>query len=777
MKPNRVLAVIAASLALASPGFAADQFIPGVLKHEFFSGKVRADVESGNVAFPTYTEFLTSFETLTGIADNYANRVSGVFIPPTTGNYVFFVCSDDDSDLFLSTDSNPANKRLIAQETAWSNNQQWVTSGGGSALTQKRSDGFKPGGAASAETPPFAGGIPLVKGTKYYIEGVHHEGGGGDDFTATYKLATDPDPVEGDLTLLTGDAIGVNLPAGGAITITNQPASVTVENGFSTTLSVGFSAPWTPTVQWRVNGVDIPGANGLSYNFVPTSSGDKYDAVVGISVDTYATNSVTTAAATVTTSNTPNGTVVGTGYLKNEYFPSIWNANILTNGALEGVSTRTVTGISSFHVPGNIADNYVQRVSGYFIPDTTGAYVFFISSDDQSALYLSTDANPANKRLIAQETAWSNDYQWTSSGGNSDLTLKRSDTWTDGTGTPYANGINLTAGTKYYIEADHVEGGGGDVLAVTAKLKAAADPADGSPSTLTGSKIAYLTTPASGLTITTQPQSITVFEGQPYTFSVQATVTSEAALVYQWRKGGTNIAGATGRTYSVGLADRADNGAKIDVVVSVPGLTNTVTSAQVTLTVNESLFVKGILARKVWSGAQYTLAGLEAGTIGDPTTSDYFTSLANTDFADSYVQQFSGFFVPAVTGDYVFFLSSDDQSDLFISTDDKPANKRLVAQESAWSNTKQWVSSAGSSALGQKRSDQWSPDAGVTVPYANGIHLVAGTRYYIEADHIEGGGGDNVAATFKLATDADPVDGDVTKFTGDRIGILAPAPT
>src|SRR5439155_14992559 len=104
---------------------------------------------------------------------SYARRVSGLFTPTTSGNYVFFVCSDDDSDLFLSTDESPSKKRLIAQEQNWSADVQWQTSGGNSLQGQRRSDQWSPDGGT---TTPFSTGIPLTAGTKYYIEGVQHEG-------------------------------------------------------------------------------------------------------------------------------------------------------------------------------------------------------------------------------------------------------------------------------------------------------------------------------------------------------------------------------------------------------------------------------------------------------------------------------------------------------------------------------------------------------------------------------------------------------------------------
>jgi DNA-binding NarL/FixJ family response regulator len=107
--------------------------------------------------------------------DNWGQRISGLFIPAISGNYVFFCASDDDGDLFFSTDASPANKRIIAQEASWSNYQQWSTAGGGSSLaSQKRSDQW----TNSSGVAPYKDGISLVAGQKYWIEYVKHDGSG-----------------------------------------------------------------------------------------------------------------------------------------------------------------------------------------------------------------------------------------------------------------------------------------------------------------------------------------------------------------------------------------------------------------------------------------------------------------------------------------------------------------------------------------------------------------------------------------------------------------------
>ena len=86
--------------------------------------------------------------------------------------------------------------------------------------------------------------------------------------------------------------------------------------------------------------------------------------------------------------------------------------------------------------------------------------------------------------------------------------------------------------------------------------------------------------------IATQPQSQTVNAGGPVSFSVVATNT--APLSYQWRKDGTNLAGATTTSYSIAAAQPTNAGSYTVVVTNVAG---SVTSAVATLTVNLPPFI------------------------------------------------------------------------------------------------------------------------------------------------------------------------------------------
>jgi hypothetical protein len=81
--------------------------------------------------------------------------------------------------------------------------------------------------------------------------------------------------------------------------------------------------------------------------------------------------------------------------------------------------------------------------------------------------------------------------------------------------------------------------------------------------------------------ITTQPAAASVTEGASASFTVAASGT--APLTYQWRRGGSDIAGATASTYTV-VATLADNGAAFSVVVRNAAGSATSNTAALTVT-------------------------------------------------------------------------------------------------------------------------------------------------------------------------------------------------
>ena len=294
-------------------------------------GATRSTVEDGSydTNTPDIHNILFTFSTPHNQADNYGERVSAIFVPKVTTNYTFFVTTDDDSDLFLSTDATPVNKRMIAQEVDWSGPLTWTSNGGGTGgnqLPQKRSDQWNNGTSV-----PFANGIPLVAGTSYYIEVAHHEGGGGDNVDVTYKYVGEPDPADGSPSRISPTVLGPYVQGmdGGYVVITNQPASGIVPQGQSATLKVaaysGFigdnsgAAPqifyqWQTAPKGSSTFTDIPGANATGYatpNLVLSDSGIQYR--VHLLAEDASSNSAIATISVVSDTNPP--ALIGSGAL------------------------------------------------------------------------------------------------------------------------------------------------------------------------------------------------------------------------------------------------------------------------------------------------------------------------------------------------------------------------------------------------------------------------------------------------------------------------------
>jgi len=422
-------------------------------------------------------------------------------------------------------------------------------------------------------------------------------------------------------------------------TLTFQVTNAAIANG---SLGVG-------DYQWFKNGQPIPDATGPTYSFVVAPEDNNAQFTCRATVGTASVNSATATLTVLAPTEI-------SGALKWEYYPGISLFGIRSGNHGRPALVRA---ISAFDAPFNFAENFASRVSGLFVPPVTGNYVFFIAADDDADLYLGTNASPASKRLIAQQEGWAGRNNWISHGGGGGplaWSQRRSDTWSpDGGMTmPYNAGIPLVAGQKYWIEAVHREGDGGDNLGVYFKRVEDPDPTDGLPSNLTGDVIRMLTWTPTTLTITRQPQSVTQWEGLDVTFGVEVSTDAELTPVYQWQRNGVDMPGRTGPTLSL-TAGMGDNGARFRCVVSIPGTGLTVTSEEATLTVQQSVFITGIVRREVWgpNRSGITRQMVYDGQAGPPDIRDFVTAMDVTDWADNYVQRLSTWFVPPTTGRYV----------------------------------------------------------------------------------------------------------------------------
>ena len=143
---------------------------------------------------------------------------------------------------------------------------------------------------------------------------------------------------------------------------------------------------------------------------------------------------------------------------------------------------------------------------------------------------------------------------------------------------------------------------------------------------------------------------------------------------------------------------------------------------------------KGAILYEHWSnfaGSDLNSIAKAKGYPDNPTGSmqvNQFQSKVN--WSDSYCSRICGYIYPPTTGDYTFWINSDDQSWLFLSTSDNPAEKQQIARVASWVALGTWE---------QEPNQKSKP-----------IPLQAGRRYYIEALHIEGSGNDHVAVGWQL---------------------------
>ena len=212
-------------------------------------------------------------------------------------------------------------------------------------------------------------------------------------------------------------------------------------------------------------------------------------------------------------------------------------------------------------------DNYLGRMYSYFVPPSNGLYRFYLASDDASILYLNTNAvdsmNPAGKSFLTQLATWSLNYQ----------------------AGIVATNVPLVGGQKYYMEVLWKEGGGGDgaKVAVRAQADTALPPnTEVIPATMLAFPYGVDRVGAvkvAGLT----PSSPVATDGQTITFAGLG-VSGAPPYSFLWLKNGQPI--YVGSPYS-GLPlfttqplNPSDNGAVFTLVV-----TNVFSRAEISTTV------------------------------------------------------------------------------------------------------------------------------------------------------------------------------------------------
>jgi hypothetical protein len=137
----------------------------------------------------------------------------------------------------------------------------------------------------------------------------------------------------------------------------------------------------------------------------------------------------------------------------------------------------------------------------------------------------------------------------------------------------------------------------------------------------------------------------------------------------------------------------------------------------------------GTILREQWNNVNgWQVADIPLQT--SPNSTQQLTSLESTpNIGNLYGARIRGYLCPPQTGAYTFWIAGDDECELWLSTDDSPANKTKIAYVQG-SGLRQWNS--------------------YPIQQSVAINLVAGQRYYVEVLHKEAWGDDHVSVAWQL---------------------------
>jgi len=780
----------------------------------------------------------------------YGTRMRGYFVPPVSGWYFFWIATDDSGELWLSTDDDSANAKLIAYVEGWTASRDWNK---------------YPSQASVA--------IDLVAGQRYYIEALQEEGGGGDNIAIAVQL---PDgnfegpipgamlvPWQNDTTIkvvafeqdegtdgivsIEAEHFDEYIPQGTHEWVSVAPSGYAGESAMKATPNSGVNnnddyMVNSPRLDFLVNfvktgthyvwirGIGASGNDdsihaGLDGQETTTSdrissfdpNGDwvwsksTMDGVVAsVEVATPGVHALNVwmredgfvfdkILLTTSSGYTPSGTgpaeslrtgvgpaneapLVDAGLDVTVTLPSsaVLNGTVTDDG-LPGpcrVAWSTVSG------PGTVTfgDEQTEITTAAF--ETKGVYVLRLTADD-SAILVTDDVtinvlpesgavpngltaeyfNGVNFDTLQLTRIDPNiDFDW--GNGSPDVNLLGNDyfsvrwtgeveplysetytfisrtddgvrlwvddqliidQWIPQAPTEHWGTIALTAGQRYSIKMEFYERAGGAVAQLS--WQSTSQAREIIP------EIQFYTT---GGPPANQPP-IAVAAASPTDGEVSLTVAFDGSdsfdddgtvMDYSWDfgDGGTSALTSPSHTYTTpGI---------YTVTLTVTDDEGATDSDEVRITVSKPVSSGNGILREWWlnigSGDAISDLTGAAGYPDLPDGSEIVTDLFEgpVDWADEYGTRIRGYFIAPQSGAYTFWIATDDNGELWLSTDEDPVNAKLIADVNGWTASREWNKYA---------SQQSSP-----------VNLVAGRRYYIEALQKEGGGGDNIAVAVQL---------------------------
>ncbi|MGA0845131.1 MAG: Ig-like domain-containing protein, partial [Luteolibacter sp.] len=113
---------------------------------------------------PDAIELRADFAAPTNRGGNFGTRITALVVPPESGDYTFWIASDDQSELWLGEDRSSSSRMRIAWVDVWTDVNEWNKYPSQQSVA-----------------------IPLIGGRPYYLEARHKEGGGGDNLSVSWQ--------------------------------------------------------------------------------------------------------------------------------------------------------------------------------------------------------------------------------------------------------------------------------------------------------------------------------------------------------------------------------------------------------------------------------------------------------------------------------------------------------------------------------------------------------------------------------------------------------------
>lgn len=553
---------------------------------------------------PTSIGLLNKMEAPKDVSNNYGRRIRGYICPPSTGKYIFWIASDDKSELWLSNNSSDSARQLIAYVPGLTGSKQWT----------------KYSSQQSAQ-------IQLTAGHKYYIEALHKEGTNHDNLAVGWQLPN-----------------GVKerpIPGKRLAPFIINPPSTNVsynQNLFAIIGDFGLSgsneaAVATLVKSWKPEYIMTVGDNNY-----PDGAASTIDVNIGQYYHEYIH---------------PYSGNYGNGSDTNRFLPALGNH--------DWTSSNAAPYFQYFTLPGN--ERYYDFVKG-------DVHFFWIDSDSRDPDGVSKTSSQAmwlKGKLAASSSKWK-------------VVLCHH--------SPYASD---DAGSQVWMRWPFKSWGADVLLSGHSHVY----------ERIIIDNFTYIVNGAGGSSISSFANSPVAGTQLRYnaTFGALQLKVSTDTLRFKYY----NINNQLIDDFHI-----VKNGSFLPSLCSGTGT----------------------ILREYWD----SISGYDVSLIPVGTTPKSTSQLAvfegPSNAGDNYGDRIRGYICPPVSGNYIFWIASDDQSELWLSPNDKESDKVKIASLSGFTSSREWTKYPSQQSVA--------------------ISLLANNKYYIESLHKEATFGDNIAVGWQL---------------------------